>query len=173
MARIHKRAIQKKSNNYNGVVTHLGLKILEFKVKWDLESITMNKGSGVDWILAGLFKILKDDPIKVLTQYVRKFGKLISGHRTEEDQFSFQLQRRAMPKNIQTTVQLCSFYMLVRLCSKSFKLGFSRVWTVNFQMLKLDLEKAEEQAIRLPTLLDHRESKGIPEKHLFLFHLLR
>ena len=36
--------------------------------------------------------------------------------------------------------------------------------TENFQMHKLDLEKAEEPEIRLPTLLDHRKSKGIPEK---------
>ena len=41
------------------------------------------------------------------------------------DQYSFQSQRKAMPKNVQTTVQLNSFYVLVRLCSKFFKLGFN------------------------------------------------
>ena len=41
--------------------------------------------------------------------------------------------------------------MLVRLCSKSFKQGFSSTWTGNFQMFKLDLEKAEEPEIKLPT----------------------
>ena len=40
--------------------------------------------------------------------------------------------------------------MLVRLCSKSFKLGFNSTWTQNFQMYKLDLEKAEEPEIKLP-----------------------
>ena len=44
--------------------------------------------------------------------YVSKFGKLSSGHRTGKGQFSFQSQRRAMPKNVQITVQLCSFHML-------------------------------------------------------------
>ena len=44
--------------------------------------------------------------------YASKFGKLSSGHRTGKGQFSFQSQRRAMPKNVQTTVQLCSFHML-------------------------------------------------------------
>ena len=39
--------------------------------------------------------------------------------------FSFQSQRRAMPKNVQTTVQLCSCRILARLFSKSFKLSFS------------------------------------------------
>ena len=42
-------------------------------------------------------------------------------------------------------------YELVRLCSKSFKLGFSSTWTDNFQMYNLDLEKAEEPEIKLPT----------------------
>ena len=52
-----------------------------------------------------------------------------------------------MPKNVQTTAQLCLFHMLVRLCSKSFKLGFSSIWTKNLQMYKLGLEKAEESEI--------------------------
>ena len=43
----------------------------------------------------------------------------------------------------QTTRQLHSFSMLLRLCSKSFKLGFSSMWTENFRMYKLDLEKAD------------------------------
>ena len=43
-----------------------------------------------------------------------------------------QSQIRAMPKSIQTPAQLCSFHMLWRLYSKSFKLGFSSTWTENF-----------------------------------------
>ena len=49
-----------------------------------------------------------------------------------------------MPKNVQSIIQLCSFHMLVRLCSKSFKLGFSSMWTENFQMYKLGFKEAEE-----------------------------
>ena len=45
---------------------------------------------------------------KCCTQYVNKFGKLNSGHRTGKGQFSFQSQRKAMPKNAQTTAQLHS-----------------------------------------------------------------
>ena len=52
-------------------------------------------------------------------------GKLSSGHRTGKGQFSLRSQVRAMPKNVQTTAQLHSFHILARLCSKSFKLGFS------------------------------------------------
>ena len=39
---------------------------------------------------------------------------------------------------------------------------------MNFQMFKMDLEKADEPEIKLPTLLNHRKSKRVPEKHLFL-----
>ena len=90
--------------------------------------------------------------LKCCTQHASKFVKLSSGCRTGKDQFLFQSQRRAMPKNIQATVQLCSFHMLVRLCSKSFKLGFSSMWTKNFQMYQLSLEKAKEPVIKLPTI---------------------
>ena len=65
--------------------------------------------------------------------------------------FSFQSQRRAMPKNVQTTTQLCLFHILAKKCSKSFKLGFNSTWTENFQIYKLDLEKAEEPGNKLPT----------------------
>ena len=99
-----------------------------------LESTTTNKASGGDGIPAELFKILKKIILwKCWTQYASTFGILSSVHRTGKSQFSFQSQRRAMPKNVQTTVQLCSFHMVARLCSKSFKLGFSSMWTKNFQ----------------------------------------
>jgi len=45
---------------------------------------------------------------KCFTQYASKFGKLSSGHRTGKDQSTFQSQRKAMPKNVQTTIALIS-----------------------------------------------------------------
>ena len=53
-------------DNHDGVITHLEPDILECKVKWALESITMNKASGGDGIPAELFQILKDDAVRVL-----------------------------------------------------------------------------------------------------------
>ena len=49
-----------------GITTHVEPDILECEVKWALGSITMNKASGGDGIPAELFKILKDDAVKVL-----------------------------------------------------------------------------------------------------------
>ena len=98
------------------MITHLESDILECEVKWVLGSITTtNKESGGDGIPVELFQILKDDAVKVhSTQYASKFGKLSSGHRTGKGQFSFQTQRKAMPKNAQTATQLHSPHTLVK-----------------------------------------------------------
>ena len=101
-------------DNHDGVITDLESEILECEVKWALESMIMNKASGGDGIPVELFQILKDDDVKVLHSYASKFGKLSSGHRTGRGQFSFQSQRKAMPKNAQTTKQLHSSHMLVK-----------------------------------------------------------
>ena len=74
----------------------------------------MNKVSGGDGIPAKLFHILKDDALKCCTQHASKFGKLSSGHRTGKGQFSFQSQRKAVPKNAQTTAQLHSSHKLAK-----------------------------------------------------------
>ena len=74
----------------------------------------MNKASGGDGIPVELFQILKHDAVKVLHQNAGKFGKLSSGHKTGKGQFSFQSQRKAMPKNVQTTTQLHSSHTLAK-----------------------------------------------------------
>ena len=63
----------------------------------------MNKASGGDGIPVELFKILRYDAMKVLHSICQQIGKLSSGHRTGKGHFSFQSQRKAMAKNIQTT----------------------------------------------------------------------
>ena len=111
-------------DNHNGVITHLEPDILECEVKWALGSTTMNKASGGDGIPAELFQTLEDDALKCCTQCASNFGKLISGHRTGKDQFSFQSQSRAMPESVQTTTQLHSFHMLAKQCSKFSRTSF-------------------------------------------------
>ena len=104
----------KKDLHDDGMFTYLEPDILECEVKWTLGSITANKASPGDGIPAELFQILKDDAIKCCTQYASKFGKLSSGHRTGKGQFSFQSQRKAMPKNVQTITQSHSSHMLAK-----------------------------------------------------------
>ena len=100
-------------DNPSGVITHLEPDILECEVKWALGSITTKRASGGDGIPAELFQVLKDDAVKVLHSICQQIA------RTGKGQFSFQSQRKAIPKNAQTTTQLHSFHMLARLCSKS------------------------------------------------------
>ena len=101
-------------DNHVGVIPHLQPDILECEVQWALGIITMNKASGGDGVPVELFQILKDDAVKVLHSICSIFGKLSSGHRTGKGQFSFQTQRKAMPKNAQTTTQLHSSHTLVK-----------------------------------------------------------
>ena len=88
--------------------------ILEYEVKWALGTIPANKACGGDGIPVELFQILKDDAVKVLHSICQQIWKVSSGHRTGKGQFSFQSQRKAMPKNAQTTTQLHSSHMLAK-----------------------------------------------------------
>jgi len=105
VARIHRRTIQKRSSypdNQDGVITDLEPDILECEVKWALESITTNKASGGDGIPVELFQILKDDAVKMLHSICQQIWKTQQWPQDWKSQFSFQSQRKAMPKNAQT-----------------------------------------------------------------------
>ena len=101
-------------DNHDSVITHLEPDILECEVKWALESITTNKASGGDGIPVGLFQILKDDAVKVLHSICQQIWKTQQWPQDWKGQFSFQSQRKAMPKNAQTTAQLHSSHMLIK-----------------------------------------------------------
>ena len=73
------------TDNYDGVVIHLEQNNLECEVKWTFRNKVRNKASGGDQIPAELFQILKMMLLKCCTQYVMKFGKLSSDHRTGKD----------------------------------------------------------------------------------------
>ena len=98
----------------NGVLTHLEPDILECKVKWALGSITTNKASGGDGIPVELFHILKDDAVKVLHSICQQIWKTQQWSPDWKRSVSFQTQRKAMPKNAQTTAQLHSSHTLVK-----------------------------------------------------------
>ena len=116
MARIHRRTKQKDLHDTysHDVITHLEPDILECKVKVALESITMNKANGGDGIPVESFQILKDDAVEVLHTIYQQIWKPQQWPRTGRGQFSFQSKRKAMPKNVQTTAQLHSPYMLAK-----------------------------------------------------------
>ena len=98
---------------------------LECEVKCALGSITKNKASVCDRIPVELFQILKDDVVKVLLSKCQQIWKTQQWPQDWKRSLFIPIPKKAMPKNAQTTIQLQSFHMLVRSCSKSFKLGFS------------------------------------------------
>ena len=71
---LYKRDLQ-DPDDHDGVITHLEPDILEFKVKWVLGIITMNKASGGDGIPVELFQILKDDAVKMLHSICQQIWK--------------------------------------------------------------------------------------------------
>ena len=79
----------------------------------------MNKANGHDGIPVELFQILEDDAVKVLHSICQQFGKLSSGHRTGNGQFSFQSQREAIPKR--GNAKECSNYRTIALISHASK----------------------------------------------------
>ena len=101
-------------DNHDGVITHLEPDILECEVKCALENITTNKASGGDGIPVELFQILKDDAVIVLYSICQQIWKTQQWPQDRESQFSFQSQRKAMPKNAQTTTQLHSSHTTIK-----------------------------------------------------------
>ena len=99
-------------DNHDGVITHLEPDILKCEVKWALESITTNKASGGDGIPVELFQILKDDDVKLLHSMCQQIWKTQEWLQDWKVQCSFQSERNAMPKNVQTTAQFHSIYTL-------------------------------------------------------------
>ena len=110
---LYKKCLHNQDSQ-DGVITHLEPYILECEVKWALESITTINARGGDEIPVELFQILEDDAVKVLHSICQQIWKSKSGHRTGKGQCSFQSQRKAMPKNAQTTAQLHSSHILVK-----------------------------------------------------------
>ena len=97
---------------------------------------------------------------KCFTQYAIKFGRLSSGHRTGKCAF--------IPILKKGTSQLHSSHSLAKQCSKFSKPGFNSTWTMSFKMFKVDLEKAEEPEIKLPTSVGSLKKQEGSRKCLLL-----
>ena len=110
----------------------------------------MNKTSGGDGIPVELFQILKDEAVKVLHSICQQIWKA--------QQWPQDWKRSVfIPVPKKSNAKECSNYHTIALISHTSKVmlkilqGFSNMWTVNFQMFKLVLEKAEEPEIKLQT----------------------
>ena len=151
------------------MIGHLESDILEFKVKCVLGSITMSKASGSDGIPVELFQILKDDAVKVLHSICQHIWKTQQWPQDWKRSVFIPIPKKGNHKE-------CSNYHTIALIShassKFSKPGFSSTWTVNFQILKLDLKRQRNKRSNCQHPLDHRRSERVPEKHLFLLYWL-
>ena len=132
------------------MIIHLEPDILECEVKWALGSITVNKASGGDGIPVELFQILKDDAVKVLHSICQKIWKTQQWPQDWKSSVFIPIPKKGNAKE-------CSNYCTNTLISHASKVmlkilqaRLNRTRTKNFQIFKLDLEKAEEPEIKLP-----------------------
>ena len=146
MAGIHRN----DPDNHDGVITHLEPDILECEVKWALGSITTNKASGGDGIPVELFQILKDDAMKVLHSICQQIWKTQQWLQDWKRSVFIPIPKKGSAKE-------CSNYCTMTLIShtsevmlKILQARLQQYMNRNFQMFKLDLEKAEEPEIKLP-----------------------
>ena len=107
------------------MVSNLEQDILECEVKWTLGNITKNKTSGDDGIPLELFQILEDYAVKVLHSVCQQIWKTQQWPQDWKRSVFIPGSNKGNSENVQTVKQLHSFHMLLRLCSKFFKLGFS------------------------------------------------
>ena len=131
------------------MLTHLEPDILEREVKWALGSITTNKASGGDGIPAELLQILKDDSVKVLHSICQQIWNTQQWPQDWKWSVFIPIPKKGNAKE-------GSNYRTIALNSHTSKVMFKMVQdrlqqSMNFQMFKLDLEKAEEPEIKLPT----------------------
>ena len=146
MAGIHRN----DPDNHDGVITHLEPDILECEVKWALGGITTNKASGGDGIPVELFQILKDDAMKVLHSICQQIWKTQQWLQDWEGSVFIPIPKKGSAKE-------CSNYCIMTLISHTSEVmlrilqaRLQQYVNHNFQMSKLDLEKAEEPEIKLP-----------------------
>ena len=113
--------LQKRGLNdpdiHHDVITHLESNILECKVKWALGSITVNKASGSDGIPAELFKILKEDAVKVLHSIYQQIWNTQQWPQDWKREIFIPIPKKASAKE-------CSLYWTIVLTLHSSKVMF-------------------------------------------------
>ena len=120
--------------------------------------ITMNKASGGDGIPVELSQILKDDAVKVLHWICQQIWKTQQWTQDWKRSVFIPIPKKGNAKECSNYHKIALSSHASEICSKFSKSGFSNTWTMNFQMFKMVLEKAEEPEIKLPT------STGSPKK---------
>ena len=157
-------------DNYDGVVSHPEPDILECKVKWALGSIAVNKASGCDGILGELFKTLKDDAIEVLHSICQQIWKTPQWPQDWNRSILIPIPKKGSTKECvkHQTVARISHASKVKL--KILHARLQHYANQELTDVQAGFRKRGTRRSNCQHSLGHRESKGIPEKHLPLFH---
>ena len=123
-------------------------------VKWALGSINTNKASGGDRILAELFEIWRDDAVKVLYSICQQIWKTQQWPQDWKRSVFIPIPKKGTAKKSSNYCTIAHISHPSKIMLKFSKVGFNSLWTKNFHMFKLDLEKAEEWEIKLPTYVE-------------------
>ena len=111
----------------------------------------MNKARGSDGIPAELFQILKDDTVKELHSICQQIWKTQQRPQDWKRSVFIPIPKKSNVKEYSNYCTIALILHASKVSSKSSKVVFNSTWTKNFQIYKLDLEKADEPEIRLPT----------------------
>ena len=129
------------------MITHLEADILECEVKWALESITTNKASGGDGILAELFQILNDDAVKVLHSICQQIWKTLQWPQDWKRSIFIPIPKKG-------NVKECSNYHTIALISHASK--------VLIKILQARLQQYMNR--ELPDVQAFRKGRGTRDK---------
>ena len=132
------------------MIIHLEPDILEWEIKWALRSITMNKASRSDGIPVELFQILKDDAVKVLYSTCQQIWKTQKWPQDWKRLVFIPILKKG---NAKECSDYCTIALILHTSKVMLKILQPSLWQyLKCELLfKLDLEKAEEPEIKLPT----------------------
>ena len=133
------------------MITHLQPDTLKCEVKSALESITMNKASGGDAIPAELFQILKDDAGKVLHSIGQQIWKTQQWPQDQKRPVFIPIPKKGNAKECSNYCTTVLISLGRKIMLKILQARLQQYMNEKFQMYKLDLEKAKEPELKLPT----------------------
>ena len=159
-------------DNHNGVITHLKPDILEYEVKWALESITTNKANRGDGIPVELFQILKDEAEKVLHLICQQIWITQQWPQVPKKSVFIPIPKKSNAKE-------CSNYHTIAVISHTSKVMLKILQARLQQYMNRELpdvqagfrKRQRNQRSNCQHPLDHRKSKRVP-KNTSTFALL-
>ena len=151
------------------MITHLEPDILEYEVKWDLGSMTTNKASGGDRIPAELFQNLKDDAVKVLHSICQKIWKTQQWPQDWERSVFIPIPKKGNAKECSNYYTNAHISHASKVMLKFFQARLQQDVNCELPDVQLDLEKAKESEIKLPTSIGSSKKQKFQKNIYFCF----